>query len=104
MLSDIVTVSEATDWSTDAAVIAKYRALGCHISNVDQSSSDFAKISGLVQKSLDAGGLVHNVYSVKRTVEEVGFQTDTGGRQLLMHASSAHNYLGILSRYSYVDP
>ena len=46
---------------------------------------------------------VHNVYSVRRTIEEVGFQSEFGNVQLLMHASGPHNYLGILSRYNFPD-
>ena len=42
---------------------------------------------------------IHNLYEIRRTIEEVSFQSDVGNVQLLMHASGPHNYLGILSRY-----
>ena len=98
LLWDILSVSEATDWSTDATVIAKYQALGCHISLVNQSTEEFTKLQEMVVNSLGTGGSVHNIYRVRRTIEEVNFQTDIGEIQMLMHSSLFSNYLGILSR------
>ncbi|XP_053376593.1 uncharacterized protein LOC123533425 [Mercenaria mercenaria] len=99
LLSDIVAVSEATDWSTDATVIAKYRAMCCHVQYVDQSSNDSAEIYSLMEQKLSKdGGKIHGIYRVKRTVEEVNFQADVGNINLLSHASPCYNFLGLLSR------
>lgn len=108
LLSDIVSVSEATDWSSDCTAIAKYRALGCHIKLVNQSidaenqsADDAADIQEVMSSIQEMGGKVCNVYRVRRTEEEVNFQANFGNVKTLTHCSAATNYLGILSRYSF---
>lgn len=98
LLSDIVAVSEATDWSSDASDIAKYRALGCHIKYVNQSEHDSADLQEVMSSIAELGGKVCNVYRVRRTEEEVNFQANFGNVRMLTHCSGAHNFLGILSR------
>jgi hypothetical protein len=101
LLSDIVAVSEATDWSPDTTVIAKYRAMGCHIKYVNQSDDDSAEIYKIFEEKLAKdGGKVHGLFRVRRTVEEVNFTSDIGNINLLSHASPCHNILGILSRFA----
>ncbi|XP_060575380.1 protein mono-ADP-ribosyltransferase PARP4-like, partial [Ruditapes philippinarum] len=99
LLSDIVAVSKATDWSPDTTVIAKYRAMGCHIKYVNQSDADSAEIYKILEEKLAKDrGKIHGLYRVRRTVEEVNFMSDVGNINLLSHASPCHNMLGILSR------
>ena len=93
-------MSEATDWSPDTTIIAKYRAMGCHIQHVNQSQDDSAEIFKIMEEKLSKdGGKIHGLYKVRRTVEEVNFMSDVGNIQLLSHASPCYNVLGILSRF-----
>jgi len=41
---------------------------------------------------------VVNIYQVSRAVENINFRSDVGNVRLLSHASSAENFVGILSR------
>ncbi|XP_033731529.1 protein mono-ADP-ribosyltransferase PARP4-like, partial [Pecten maximus] len=97
LVNDILGVSEATDWSNEATTYAKYRALRCHLTCLDQSSAEFKHVSDMVTSTSESVK-VRNIYSVGRTLEELEFQTDVGNVKRLMHASSTHNFLGIMSR------
>ncbi len=41
---------------------------------------------------------VENVYGISRGIEDSQFRKDIDNHQLLFHASSVHNFVGILSR------
>ncbi|KAK3587647.1 hypothetical protein CHS0354_032855 [Potamilus streckersoni] len=95
LLRDIISVREATDWSQEVTTVAKYRALGCHISCLETSSEKYKKVEDLV-KATAKGIHIRHVFSIRRTQEEINFEPKN--TQTLMHSSAAHNFLGILSR------
>ncbi|XP_060075894.1 uncharacterized protein LOC132555562 [Ylistrum balloti] len=97
LVNDILGVSEATDWSSEATTYAKYRALRCHVTCLDKASKEFQHISEMVTETSESVE-VRNIYSVSRFLEELEFQSDIGNVTSLMHASSTHNFLGIMSR------
>ncbi|KAL8613683.1 hypothetical protein ACOMHN_029775 [Nucella lapillus] len=100
LIKDMISVSEATSWSTSPGVQAKYRALRCNISYVDPSSCEHKNVCEDILSSVDRK--VHlnisNVYAVQRPIEDQGFRHDLHNKRHLFHSSKVENYLGILSR------
>ncbi|KAL3858028.1 hypothetical protein ACJMK2_012644 [Sinanodonta woodiana] len=95
LLRDIISVREATDWSQEVTTVAKYRALGCHISCLETSSEKYKKVENLVTAT-GKGIHIRHVFSIRRMQEEINFQPRN--TRTLMHSSAPHNFLGILSR------
>uniref|UniRef100_A0ABM0MFB2 Poly [ADP-ribose] polymerase n=1 Tax=Saccoglossus kowalevskii TaxID=10224 RepID=A0ABM0MFB2_SACKO len=101
LIRDIVSVSEATDWSTRSDVEAKYKALRCHIEHLEnEDDSEYKNIKDLVISSqiCDTKIKIENIYAVVRSIEESFFTQNTGNVRLLFHASKPVNFVGILSR------
>ena len=48
LVKDMVSVSEATDWNVRASVESKYRALRCHVTQVDTGSERYADVMDLL--------------------------------------------------------
>ena len=69
-----MTVSEATDWSASATTVAKYRALGCHINLVDQSTTEYNKVISLMA---DTDRYLHILYSRQR-ITRISIQSKSG--------------------------
>ncbi|XP_065927968.1 uncharacterized protein [Magallana gigas] len=95
LIKDVVSVSEATNWSTRGNAEAQYKALRCQISHVS---------GGLPRQVLDILNLkqgeemrIQNVYAIHRPSESEKFRSDLSSRPLF-HASNAENFVGILSR------
>eukprot|EP00105_Crassostrea_gigas_P036125 XP_019920273.1 PREDICTED: poly [ADP-ribose] polymerase 4 [Crassostrea gigas] len=95
LIKDVVSVSEATNWSTRGNAEAQYKALRCQISHVS---------GGLPRQILDILNLkqgeemrIQNVYAIHRPSESEKFRSDLSSRPLF-HASNAENFVGILSR------
>ncbi|VDI55612.1 poly [ADP-ribose] polymerase [Mytilus galloprovincialis] len=97
LIRDIISVGEATDWSDEATTVAKYKALKCHVTQLDPSTDEFDHVTKLVKSTSEKVELL-NVYKLERTLEDLCFQSEVGNMQLLMHSSGFHNFLGILSR------
>ena len=49
LVKDMVSVSEATDWNVRASVESKYRALRCHMSDVDRESDQYSGVMDLLR-------------------------------------------------------
>ncbi|CAF3751920.1 unnamed protein product [Rotaria sp. Silwood1] len=100
MLRDMVTVNELTNWNTKAPIEAKYRALKCHIENIDSSTLEFKNIAELIQSSTDSGEqiVIHQIFSVAKQTDALNFCTSISNQRQLFHGSKYANFLGILSR------
>lgn len=72
----------------------KYLALGCEIGFLNKTDPEFKKI----KKYIDGGGSLTNIFTIKRPQEHKEFTTKISNHKLLFHGSSAHNWVGILSR------
>lgn len=57
LIKDVVSVSEATDWSMRSSVQAKLRALRCEIEHLDPSSHEYSQIRNKILSS-------HDMYSL----------------------------------------
>ncbi|XP_062507413.1 protein mono-ADP-ribosyltransferase PARP4-like isoform X2 [Corticium candelabrum] len=100
LIKDVVSVSEATDWSTRSSIQAKLRALRCEIQNVEPDSQEYCQIQNHVlshEKSC-CGLKVSSIYAIHRASEDSNFASHLDNRQLLFHASQVANFVGILSR------
>ena len=53
LVKDMVSVSEATNWSTRGGAEAKYRALRCDIQLLDPASSEYSEVSDHILNSQD---------------------------------------------------
>lgn len=97
LMRDMLNVNGKTNVLMNPEIEKKYQALGCEIKSLDKVTPDFKKIRDYVLKSR-CGVEVKNVYTVFRTQEHNDFTTQIGNQKLLFHGSSAHNWIGILSR------
>ncbi|XP_061177422.1 LOW QUALITY PROTEIN: protein mono-ADP-ribosyltransferase PARP4-like [Saccostrea echinata] len=95
IIKDVVSASEATDWSTRGNAEAQYKALRCQISHVPGGLPTSVK-KVLILKDEDKMN-VENVYSINRAGEGEVFRSDLDHR-FLFHASNVENFVGILSR------
>ncbi|XP_078001506.1 protein mono-ADP-ribosyltransferase PARP4-like isoform X2 [Glandiceps talaboti] len=100
LIKDIVSVSEATNWSVRESLLAKYTALRCHIKHLNDSNMDYKNIRNMVVSSQygDTDVKIANIYAVSRAVEESEFVEHLGNTKYLFHASKPTNFVGILSR------
>ncbi|XP_053398285.1 protein mono-ADP-ribosyltransferase PARP4-like [Mercenaria mercenaria] len=100
LVKDMISVSEATDFSLRASTPAKYRALRCGIDSLSTTSTEFHTVKQLIEESLtgDCTIKIQAVFAVNRPVESTNFTCDIPNKQLLFHASKANNIVGILSR------
>ncbi|XP_078337991.1 uncharacterized protein LOC111100311 isoform X3 [Crassostrea virginica] len=95
LIRDVVSVSEATNWSTRGNAEAQYKALRCQISHLP---------GGLPKPIRDVLNLkegdvmnIQNVFAICRPSEKDQFRSDLESRPLF-HASNVENFVGILSR------
>uniref|UniRef100_A0A3B3ZW43 Poly [ADP-ribose] polymerase n=1 Tax=Periophthalmus magnuspinnatus TaxID=409849 RepID=A0A3B3ZW43_9GOBI len=92
LIRDILNVSEMTLGSAIPSSVGKYRALRCGIEAVPPDSLEFEAVTSLINNSF------HQIYQVIRAPELQNFKTELGNIQPLLHSSSPHNFVGILSR------
>ena len=52
LIRDMIGVSEITNWKIKTNVDAKYKALKCHIQDLDESSTEFQSIKNYILSSL----------------------------------------------------
>ncbi|XP_078513194.1 protein mono-ADP-ribosyltransferase PARP4 isoform X3 [Lissotriton helveticus] len=100
VIRDIVSVSETNLFSPNPPCLAKYHALRCMIQDVNTNSDEFLQVKEQVLQNNHSGSqvIVLNIYRVGRMNEAAEFENSLGNIQLLLHASAACNYVGILSR------
>lgn len=100
VIRDIVSVCEANLSSPNPSSLAKYHALRCMIQDVNTNSDEFLQVKEQVMQNNHSGCQVTvlNIYRVGRMNEAAEFESSLGNIQLLLHASAACNYVGILSR------
>ncbi|XP_052241111.1 uncharacterized protein LOC127851394 isoform X2 [Dreissena polymorpha] len=100
LVKDMISVSEATDWSTTSSTQSKYRALRCEVACLPATSPEYQHIEDTVIQSLENGVKmkIEAVYSVNRPVETTSFTHNLDNKLSLFHASKADNLVGILSR------
>nr|KAG5699378.1 hypothetical protein BaRGS_008286 [Batillaria attramentaria] len=100
LIRDIVSVSEATSWSTRPGVQAKYRALRCNVAHVEPESQEFKNITEDILSSVEGNVKINisKIYAVRRPIEDASFRHDLDNKRNLFHSSRVENFLGILSR------
>ena len=100
LIRDVVSVSEATNWTKCTSTKAKYKTLGCAIKHLPENSDEFDMVAGEFLASQLGGQeiVVQNVYEVHRPMEDDCFRRDIDNKRLLFHSSQAKNFVGILSR------
>ncbi|XP_072301138.1 protein mono-ADP-ribosyltransferase PARP4 [Eucyclogobius newberryi] len=95
LIRDILNVSEMTLGSAVPSSMGKYRALRCGIEGVPPESSEFKAVTSLLRNSKLK---VHQILRVNRAPELQHFKRELGNIKPLLHSSSPHNFVGILSR------
>ncbi|CAH1248284.1 PARP4 [Branchiostoma lanceolatum] len=101
LIQDMVSVSEATSWTSRPSAVARYHALRCNIQPLARDNEDYRTLEFMVHFSQEKGGppiRVENVFRVCRSVEESGFNSAVGHVRTKFHSSQAQNFVGILSR------
>ncbi|XP_070569266.1 protein mono-ADP-ribosyltransferase PARP4-like [Ptychodera flava] len=101
LIRDVLSVSEATNWSVLGSSEAKYKALRCRIEHlVDEDDIEYERIKDLVlsSQSSDSEIKVENIYAVHRPAEEKVLARKLGYSKYMFHASKPTNFVGILSR------
>ena len=100
LIRDVVSVSEATNWSKKSSHIAKYMSLGCEIKYVKPNEKEYQNIADkfLSSQTADHGLKIENIFEINRAIEDETFTSDIENKQLLFHSSLARNFVGILSR------
>ncbi|XP_078664712.1 uncharacterized protein LOC144907477 isoform X2 [Branchiostoma floridae x Branchiostoma belcheri] len=101
LIRDMVSVSEATGWTSRPSVVARYHALRCNIQSLARDSEDYRTLESMIHSSQESGAppiKVESVFRVCRSMEETGFTSAIGNVQTKFHSSQAQNFVGILSR------
>ncbi|XP_071961516.1 protein mono-ADP-ribosyltransferase PARP4-like [Antedon mediterranea] len=100
LIKDVVSVSEATEFSPRSSIQAKVRALRCHIQHLSTSSPEFKTILDMVKANNESRNKfdVKNIFAVNRPIEETNFANHLGNKKLLFHASKPANFVGIFTR------
>ncbi len=99
LMRDMLNVSsKGINILADPKVEKQYTALGCEIGILDKNDDDFKKIKNLIQNSGRRNPKINNIFTIKRVVEHVQFNSAISNQKLLFHGSGAHNWVGILSR------
>ncbi|ESO93254.1 hypothetical protein LOTGIDRAFT_119348, partial [Lottia gigantea] len=100
LIRDMISVTEATNWSIRSSSEAKYKALRCHIQHLDSNNTQFHTVKNNILQSLDSDMKVEiqNIYEVHRPIEDDSFAHKLHPKQLLYHSSRVENFVGLLSR------
>ncbi|XP_033127659.1 protein mono-ADP-ribosyltransferase PARP4-like, partial [Anneissia japonica] len=100
LLKDMVSVSEATDFSARSSIESKFRALRCHIEHLPSSAPEYKQILNLVKSNNESRNNfdIRNIFAVSRSIEETNFTHRLGNKKLLFHASNPANFVGIFTR------
>uniref|UniRef100_A0A670HY83 Poly [ADP-ribose] polymerase n=1 Tax=Podarcis muralis TaxID=64176 RepID=A0A670HY83_PODMU len=91
LIRDMLNVHETNMSIPNPPSLSKYRALRCRICPVFGEDQTIVKTNHHSLKVLE-------VYRVGRMTEVAAFESHLGNVQTLYHASSVHNFVGILSR------
>ncbi|NXV74308.1 PARP4 polymerase, partial [Atlantisia rogersi] len=100
LIRDMLNIRETNVSCPNPSSLAKYRALRCKIEAVDSTSYEFLNVKQQVLKNNynDSPVRILQVYRVGRISETAEFLSSLGNIRSLFHASSVHNFMGILSR------
>ncbi|KAM4796100.1 protein mono-ADP-ribosyltransferase PARP4 [Rhinophrynus dorsalis] len=100
LIRDMVNVCETNLSRLNPSCIAKYQALRCRIEHVDPNTEEFLQLKQQILENDHSNESVNilKIYRIGRLSEATGFQSKLGNVKSLMHASSACNFVGILSR------
>ncbi|XP_033122166.1 protein mono-ADP-ribosyltransferase PARP4-like [Anneissia japonica] len=100
LIKDIVSVSEATEFSARSTIESKFRALRCHIEHLPSSAPEYKQILDLIASNNESRNQfdIKNVFAVNRPIEETNFTHRIGNKKLLFHASKPANFVGIFTR------
>lgn len=101
LMRDMLNVSgKGVNILANPQVEKQYLALGCEIGCLDKNGQEFKKIKGYTTKSKKYSSfIIKNIFTIKRPNEHASYIGDNvGNMKLLFHGSSAHNWVGILSR------
>ncbi|KAM4700272.1 protein mono-ADP-ribosyltransferase PARP4 isoform 2-T2 [Discoglossus pictus] len=100
LIRDMVNICETNLYKIRPSSLAKYQALRCSIENVDPNTEEFLQVKNQVlQKNHSNQSFeILKIYRIGRLSETTEFQSKIGKIKPLLHASSACNFVGILSR------
>lgn len=100
LLRDMVSVSEASGWSPNGHLHAKYKALRCYVQSLPSDSEEFNEMNNCVTDSQFRPTCIkiHNIYAIYRDIEYAEYTNHISNRQLLFHSTLPSNIVGILSR------
>lgn len=99
LMRDMLNVNGKTNVLVNPEIEGKYQALKCDI--VPCTAAKVKEIGSFVENSVVRSYTkvkVKNVWAVKRSDEHDNYDKSIGNDTLLMHGSSAKNWVGILSR------
>ncbi|KAM8977640.1 protein mono-ADP-ribosyltransferase PARP4 [Pelodytes ibericus] len=100
LIRDMVNVCETNLSRHNPSSLAKYQALRCRIELVDSTSEEFFQVQeAILKKNYSSAPIeILNIYRIGRLSEASDFQAKLPNITPLLHASSSHNFVGILSR------
>ncbi|XP_061484594.1 protein mono-ADP-ribosyltransferase PARP4 isoform X2 [Rhineura floridana] len=99
LIRDMLNVHETNLSIPNPSSLSKYRALRCRIDPVLTVEEEFQNIKQKMSQYISEQPVeVLQIYKVGRMTEVAGFESHLGNVQCLYHASSARNFVGILSR------
>ncbi|XP_063161870.1 protein mono-ADP-ribosyltransferase PARP4 [Candoia aspera] len=99
LIRDMLNVHEINTSVLSSSSLSKYRALRCRIDALDVESEEFRNVKQLLDQNTSENLIqVLQIYKVSRITERMAFEGNLGNVQSLFHASSACNFVGILSR------
>lgn len=105
LIKDMVSVSEATDWSMRSGTQSKYKALRCTIEHVASTDGQYKTLKNqfltalvAVAREQDSSFEIQNIYAVTRPVENSNYTQEIDNKQFLYHSSRVENFVGIMSR------
>ncbi|GAB6030512.1 Protein mono-ADP-ribosyltransferase parp4 [Chamberlinius hualienensis] len=93
LFRDVLGVAEANP----DGIVGAYKALNCRITKVHEESEEYTAVLNKIKEN-GAKVQIHNIFAVRRTVEDDHFKFDIPNKQILFHGSAFKNFLGILSR------
>ncbi|XP_015745662.2 poly [ADP-ribose] polymerase 4 [Python bivittatus] len=99
LIRDMLNIYEINMSVPNSSSLSKYRALRCRIDALNVESEEFHNVKQLLDQNTSENPIqVLQIYKVSRITERMVFEGNLGNIQSLFHASSACNFVGILSR------
>lgn len=95
LMRDMLNVNGKSNVLINPDIENKYKALCCKITSLNKNSVEFKKVIDYLGIS---SSKIKNAFSISREIEEKDFTQNINNQKLLLHGSSAKNWIGILSR------